>query len=178
MILPMKALINQPLNWLTTLSFLTFATLLIILTSWLGISGALPIKMAMAYSNSEFNFIRVWMGLAISIGVLLPSAAFFVWIRHPEPRKVLGFYLLVLIIQIMTEVVLSSVLFPSIVVFIGTIYTPFRLWQLWQGQQILAINTQLSLHNRRLLVYLLWLTLLFWLSNLIILLVIAWPSVL
>lgn len=43
----MKLLINHPLSWKTTISFLSLATLLILLISWLTISGALPIKMAM-----------------------------------------------------------------------------------------------------------------------------------
>lgn len=174
----MNLSINAPLSWKTTLSFITLATLLILLTGWLTMSGSLPIKMNISYSNWESNFIQFWVGVAILIGILLPGTAFFVLIRHSDLRKVLSLYLFVLIIQIMTEQVLSSMFFPSIVVTIGTIYTAFRLWQLWQSQQLVAATTQLGIRSRWLLGSLLWLMLLFWLSNLIMLLVLAWPSIL
>lgn len=174
----MKLLINHPLSWKTTISFLSLATLLILLISWLTISGVLPIKMAIDYSQKEFNFIQVWVVIAILVGILLPGIAFIVWSRHPEPRKVLGFYLLVLLVQIVTEQVLSGVLFSSIVVPIGTIYTAFRLGQLWQGQKLLAANSQTIVPHQKLMYVLLWLILLFWLSNLIMLLVLPWRLIL
>lgn len=174
----MKLLINHPLSWKTTISFLSLATLLILLIGWLTISGVLPIKMAIDYSQKEVNFLQAWVVIAIFVGILLPATAFLVWIRHPEPRKVLGFYLLVLLVQIVTEQVLSGVLFSSIVVAIGTIYTVFRLWQLWQGQKLLAANSKTVVPHRKLMYVLLWLILLFWLSNLIMLLVLPWRLIL
>jgi hypothetical protein len=63
--------------------------------------------------------------LAIAIGLILPSVAWLIWFKHPQPRKILGFYLSVLIIQILTEQIFSSVVFPSLVVIIGAIYTHF-----------------------------------------------------
>lgn len=120
---------------------------------------------------------QVWVVIAIFVGILLPGIAFFGWIRHPEPRRILGFYLLVLLVQIVTEQVLSGALFSSIVVVIGTIYTAFRLWQLWQGQNLLDTNSYVVPH-RKLLDVLLWLMLLFWLSNLIMLLVLPWRIIL
>lgn len=173
----MKLLINHPLSWKTTISFLSLATLLILLISWLTISGVLPIKMAIDYSPKESNFIRIWVFIAIFVGILLPGTAFFAWIRHREPRKVLGFYLLVLLVQIVSERVLSRVLFSSIVVPIGTIYTVFRLGQLWQGQKLLAAHSHVVPY-RKLMYVLLWLILLFWLSNLIMLLVLPWRLIL
>lgn len=167
-----------PLNWKTTISFLSLATLLTLLIGWLTISGVLPIKMAINYSQKESNFIQVWIVIAIVVGLLLLTIAFSVWSRHPEPRKILGFYLLVLLVQIVTEQVLSGVLFSSIVVAIGTIYTAFRLWQLWQGQKLLAANSQTVVPHRKLMYVLLWLILLFWLSNLIMLLVLPWRLIL
>ncbi len=131
----------------------------------------------MDYSNSELKFIKFWLKLAILIGILLPGATFFVVFRHLKPRKVLGFYLLVLIIQIVTEQIFSTMFFPSTVVIIGTIYTTFRLWQLWQGQQVIATSTELGISSRRLLRGLLWLMLIFWLSNLIMLFVLPWSSI-
>jgi len=68
--------------------------------------------MILDYSDFASKFIQVWVVVAICIGLLLPRTAFFVWIRQKEQRRVLGLYLLVLIIQIVTEQVLSGVLFP------------------------------------------------------------------
>ena len=168
----------MPFGWKTALSFVALATLLILLIGWLTISGALPVKLVINYSDWASRFIQFWIVAAISIGLILPGIAFLVWIRHPEPRLILGLYLLVLIIQIATEHVLSSVLFPSIVVITGSIYTAFRLWQLWQGQQLMIRVAQTGTHSRTIMRGLLWILLLFWSSNLLVLLVLVWPSIL
>jgi hypothetical protein len=104
--------VNAPLTWKTTLSSVILATLIILLVGWLTISGTLPVRLAINYSDWGSKFIQVWVVVAILIGLLLPGIAFFVWIRQKELRQVLGLYLLVLIIQIVTEQVLSTVLFP------------------------------------------------------------------
>ena len=174
----MKSLIDEPFSWKTTLSFLSLATLIILLMGWLMMSDALPFKLVIDYSDSNANFIRFWLVVALLIGVLFPLIGFFVWIRDHQSRKVLGFYLLVLIIQIVTERVLSRVLFPSIVAIVGTIYTAFRVWQLWQGQQLIATVAQLGTASRTILRGLLWLMLIFWFSKIIMLSVVAWPSIL
>ena len=121
----MKLLVNNPSTWKTTISFLFLSTLLILFIGWLTISGILPIDRAIDYSNEQATFLKVWMTTAIFVGALLPAIALGIWIRHPKPRKVLGFYLLVLIVQIVTERVLSGVLFSSITVTIGTINCSF-----------------------------------------------------
>lgn len=173
----MKLLFNNPSTWKTTISFLFLSTLLILFIGWLTISGILPIDRAIDYSNKQISFLKVWMTVAIFVGVLLPVIALGIWIRHLKPRKVLGFYLLILIVQIVTERVLSGVLFSSIAVLIGTIYTAFRLWQLWQGRKLLAASTQTIVPKQKLLNSLLWLMLLFWLSNLLMLLLLPWSII-
>ncbi|OWY63519.1 hypothetical protein B7486_52675, partial [cyanobacterium TDX16] len=99
----MKLSLDAPFNWKTTISFLSLATLLILAIGWLTISGVLPIDLAIDYSSDEAQFIRVWVVIAIFVGILLPGIAFLVWLGHPTPRSILGFYLLVLITQIVTE---------------------------------------------------------------------------
>ncbi len=170
----MKLLLNNPSTWKTTISFLILSTLLILFIGWLTISGILPIDRAIDYSDEQANFLKVWMTTAIFVGILLPATALGIWIHHLKPRKVLGFYLLVLIVQIITERVLSRVLFSSIAVIIGTIYTAFRLWQLWQGRKLLAAKTRTIVPRQKLLNGLLWLMLLFWSSNLLMLLMLPW----
>jgi hypothetical protein len=165
------------MTWKTILSFVLFATLLTIFVGWLTMAELLPIQRTIQYSDPQRNFIRVWLKLAISIGIILPGIAWIGWRKNSQARKILDFYLLVLIVQILTEQVSSSVGIPSLVVTIGTIYTGFRLWQLWQGQQLVEKVTQNSL-SRKLMRALIWVLGLFWLSNLLMLLTLGWSSVL
>ena len=165
-------------TWKTTLLFVTCATLLLLLINWLMLGDTLPLKKAMDYSTSETTFMQLWIKIAVVIGVLLPGVAFLIWWRYPEPRKIMGFYLVVLIVQIAAESILSRVLFPSLVVITGTIYTVFRIGQVWQGQQLVMAAAQTNNHNSMIFSSLLWLLLLFWSSNLIVLFAVAWPSIL
>jgi hypothetical protein len=169
---------NTPFTWKTTLAFITVATLVTLLWSGLIGNGVLPVRRTLDYSKGELQFFQIWIAIALFVGVLLPGIAFLVFFRQPQLRKVLGFYLLVLIVQIAAEQILSSTLFPSIVVLIGTIYTAFRLWQLWQAQQIVAGTTQPEGFRLRFLNSLLWLMFLFWLSNLIMLVILPWGKIL
>ncbi len=163
------------MTWKTTLSFIISVTLLTLVVGWLIATGAVPIQKNIQFSDAERAFMQVWIGLAIAIGLILPSVAWLIWFKHPQSRKILGFYLSVLIIQIITEQIFSSVVFPSLVVVIGTIYTTFRLWQLWQGQQLICTFHSSS---RKWVSALLSILGLFWSSNLIMLLTLGWSSVL
>lgn len=168
---------NTSLTWKTTFSFITLATLFILLIGWFIKNRVLPVKTVIDYSAWEINFIQFWIWAAIVVGLLFPGIAFLVWLRHPEPRKILGFYLLVLLVQIITEQVLTSILFPSLLVIIGTIYTVYRIWQLWQSQQVVNINTQLNTFSQRVLKSLLQILLVFWSINLTVLLVLCFPAI-
>jgi hypothetical protein len=163
------------MTWKMTLSFVISATLLTLAVGWLIAAGSVPIQKTIQFSDAERAFMRVWMGLAIAIGLILPGVAGLIWFKQPQSRKILGFYLAVLIIQIITEQIFSSVMFPSLVVVIGTIYTTFRLWQLWQGQQLMG-----TFHSsrRKWVGALLSILGLFWSGNLIMLLTLGWSSVL
>ena len=165
------------MNWKITLSFVLSATLLTILVGWLTMTRVLPIQQNIQFSVTERNFLRVWLGLAIAIGLILPGIAWLVWLKNLPARKVLDFYLFVLLVQIVTEQVSSTIASPSIVVTIGTIYTVFRLWQLWQGQKLIH-KTAVNLSSPKLMSSLLWLLGLFWCSNLFMLLTLGWSSIL
>jgi hypothetical protein len=165
------------MTWKTILSFVLFATLLTIVVGWLITTGVLPIQKTIHFSDAERSFMGIWIKLAIALGLILPGIAGLVWIKYPQPRKVLGLYLSVLIIQIVTEQLFSSIAFPSLVVMIGTVYTVFRIWQLWQGQQLVR-QVSWTVSSRNWMSALLWLLGLFWSSNLIMLLTLGWSSVL
>lgn len=165
------------MTWKTIFSFVLFATLLTILVGWLTTTETLSIQKTIPFNSAERSFMRVWFGVAISIGLILPSIAWLVWIRNPQSRRILGLYLSVLIIQIVTERVFVRIAFPSLVVTIGTLYTAFRLWQLWQGQQLLHQPSWNS-SKRKPMSALLSVLGLFWGSNLVVLLTLAWSTVL
>jgi len=166
--------------WRTSLAFVVLATLIMMLAGWLISNGLLPIRQTIEHSETGLKFIQMWMQLAIAIGLVLPTIAFIAWFKRPEARKIFGLYLLLLVIQIATEQIVSEVWLASLVVVIGTLYTAFRVWQLWQGLQLIKTTQERSQHRlaNRLVSIVLWLLLLFWSSNLIVLFTIAWPSVL
>ncbi|KAM3096775.1 hypothetical protein ACKFKG_09835 [Phormidesmis sp. 146-35] len=164
------------MTWKTVFLFIFSATLLILLSGWLIGANILPIQSQPNYSQAEKNFVRVWIQIAIAVGLLLPSFAFATGWRSPERRTVFGFYLLVLVVQILTEQICSQIFSRSLLVMIGTLYTVFRLWQLWQGRQVLEMGAQRS--SKRIVHSLLWLLLLFWTVNLIFLLVVGWSNIL
>ena len=156
-----------------------------ILVGWLSGSGLLPIHPLIKYSDANLKFIKVWIQLAVTIGLILPTVAWLVWFKYSESRIIFGFYLLLLVTQIATEQIVSSVWLPSLVVVTGTLYTLFRVWQLWQGLQQMKTSPPQSARSatskkpqQKLASGILWLLLLFWSGNLIVLLTIAWPSIL
>lgn len=172
----LDTLIKQALTWRVSLTFATLATFITITVGWLSSVGLFPIYQAIEYSKSGLQFIRVWLGLAIAIGLILPTMALIAWFKHPELRKIFGFYLLLLIIQIITEQIISSIWLSSLVVVIGTLYTAFRVWQLWQGLHLIQSTQALAGH--KLSRGLLWLLFFFWSSNLIMLFTLGWSSIL
>jgi hypothetical protein len=125
------------MTWRTVLIFIVLATLVVGLVGWLTSIGILPISPVINYSDAGLRFIRVWILLAVAIGLIVPTIALIVWFKYPEIRQIFGFYLLVITIQIITEQIVSSVWLPSLVVIIGTLYTAFRVWQLWHEQQFI-----------------------------------------
>ncbi|MEH2418235.1 hypothetical protein [Nostoc sp.] len=165
------------MTWKTAFLFMVLATLIVILVGWLTSIGILPISQMINYSDAGLRFIRVWILLAIAIGLIVPTITFVIWFKYPEIRKIFGLYLLVLIIQIVTEQIVSIWL-PSLVVIIGTLYTAFRVWQLWHEQQFIKSTDFVERGNFRIISSVLWLLLLFWSSNLIMLLTLSWPSIL
>ncbi len=160
------------MSWKTILAFVLFATLSTSIAGWLTATELLPLRQTIQYSDAERNFLRIWLGLAIFIGVIVPAIAWFIWRDQLIYHQILGLYLATLVIQILTEQIVSSIIFPSLVVTIGTLYTLFRLWQIWQGYQLIqAVPYNSSMSG------LLGLLGLFWFSNIIFLITVGWPSI-
>jgi hypothetical protein len=157
-------------NPLTIASFIVGATLSSIGIGWLVKTGRLPLKTMMAYSERQLQFIQVWVKIALVIGVILPLVMLITLWSNPIVRKFLVSYIVVVVIQLACEASFSRWLVKSVVVVIGTIYTIFRLWQLWEGLH-LTYYSQPELG-------LLWLVMLFWIANIIMLIFMAIPTIL
>ena len=160
----------NPNNWYTAWSFIAIATLLSISCGWSIKSDRLGIKSTLPFGDRQLNFIKVWVNVALLIGVIIPLIMLVVFWNQPTARQFFSCYLLVVAVQLGCETVFSRILCKSIVVIIGTLYTGFRIWQLWAGLQLTTYSQPwLSL---------LWLVFLFWVANMIMLSTLAIPSIL
>ncbi|MEW6498664.1 MAG: hypothetical protein AB1589_40120 [Cyanobacteriota bacterium] len=164
---PSQALIAN--HWLSVFLFIAIATLLSALFGWLVKKGALPLKPMMDFSSLQWQFMRVWVKVALGIGVILPLVMLVAFWDRSIPRQFFSCYLLAVAVQLACEVSFSRWLCKSVVVIIGTLYTGFRIWQLWSGLHLVAYPM--------LWLGLLWLVLLFWVANLIMLVFMAIPSI-
>ncbi|NES65986.1 MAG: hypothetical protein F6K24_12355 [Okeania sp. SIO2D1] len=149
--------------------FLTCATLLSVTIGVLINKSILPLKSLMAYSEVQLQFIKVWVNIALFIGVIIPIILLIFLRIQPIQSRFLSYYLIVVFVQLAREIVFSRWLCKSVVVIIGTIYTGFRIWQLWSGIHA-TIYSQPWLS-------LLWLVLIFWIANIVMLLTMAFPSI-
>ena len=164
---PSQALIAN--RWLSVFLFIAIATLLSALVGWLVKKGALPLKPMMAFSSVQWQFMRVWVKVALGVGVILPLVMLVAFWDKSIPRQFFSCYLLAVAVQLACEASFSHLLCKSVVVIIGTLYTGFRIWQLWEGLHLFAYPM--------LWLGLLWLVLLFWVANLIMLVSMAFPSI-
>jgi hypothetical protein len=156
-------------RWLSVFLFIAIATLLSALVGWLIKKGALPLKPMMAFSSAQWQFMRVWVKVALVVGVILPLVMLVAFWDKSIPRQFFSCYLLAVAVQLACEVSFSRLLSKSVVVIIGTLYTGFRIWQLWEGLHLFPYP--------RIWQGLLWLVLQFWVANLIMLVFMAIPSI-
>ncbi|MGC1196115.1 MAG: hypothetical protein WA882_04385, partial [Geitlerinemataceae cyanobacterium] len=155
-------------NGLTLLSFLVIATFVSIGIGWSVKTKILPLREMMAFSDRQWQFIRVWVKVALGIGAIVPLVMLIALWKELSVRQFLLGYLAVLVVQLASEVIFSRWFVKSIVVTIGTLYTSFRIWQLWEGIQIFEYAQPW--------LGLLWLVLGFWVANIIMLIFMAIPS--
>lgn len=159
----------NPNSWFTVGSFVAIATLLSLEVGWLTQKEVLPLTPTIPYSEAQLQFLKIWVKVALLVGVILPLVMTLVFWQQPLLGQFFRGYLVVVFIQLATEVSFSRWLCKSVVVTIGMLYTVFRIWQLWWGLQLTTyLQPWLSL---------LWLILLFWVANLIMLLTMAYPTI-
>jgi hypothetical protein len=151
-------------------------TLFILITTLLAIgygfgvkARRLPFTAEIGFSEKQWQFLRWWVKLALIAGVLLPICLLVPAWRQPSSWVFWGSYLLIVAVQLLSERVFSRWLVPSIVVPIGFSYTAFRLWQLLDG------FTQLTFSYLTMVGF--GVVVLFWVANLVMLMVMAIPTV-
>ena len=160
----------NPNNWFGVGVFIVIATLLSTTFGQLVTQDRLPFKAVMAYSDRQQQFMKIWVNVALVVGIIIPAImSFFFW-HTPIINQFFACYLLVVIVQLGSEIGLSRILCKSVVVIIGTLYTAFRIWQLGAGLELMS--------DRQPGLSFLWLVLLFWVANLIMLITLAIPSIL
>ena len=156
---------NQPI---IALSFIAIAAPFIVGIGWLIKEEKLPLKQEMAYSERQLQFIKLWLKIAIVFSAIVPSILLVALRNEPVPRQFLGLYLLTLAIEILSETIFSRLLCRSIVVIVGTFYTAWMCLLWWEGLHLTTYpQPWLSL---------LWLVMLYWIGNVIVLITVAWPS--
>ncbi len=159
----------NPNHWVTVWLFILIATLLSASFGWLVKKEKLPFRSVMAFNDAQWQFIRIWVNVALLIGVILPIAMLIVFWDKSILRQFFSCYLLAVVVQLACEISFSRWLCKSVVVIIGTLYTGFRIWQLWSGLYLITYSQPW--------LGLLWLVFLFWVTNMIMLTTMAVPSI-
>ncbi|WP_009630666.1 hypothetical protein [Synechocystis sp. PCC 7509] len=156
-------------NGLIVALFILFTTSLAVGYGFGVKTQRLPFTANIGFSEQQWQFLRWWVKLALIAGVLLPI---YLFVQARGQAYSLIFwesYLLVVAVQLISELVFSRWLVPSIVVPIGFFYTIFRLWQLLDG------FTHLSLSSLALVSFVG--VVLFWTANLAMLIMLAIPTI-
>lgn len=160
----------NPNNWFVICFFCAISTILSASYGWLVKQEKLPFNSVMAFNERELQFMKVWVKVALLLGVILPVIMWVVFWHEPTLRTFFSYYLLIVAIQLISEISFSRIYVKSVVVVIGTLYTGFRLWRLWGGLHLTNYSQPW--------LALLWLAFLFWVANIIMLTFVAIPSIL
>ena len=159
----------NPNNWFTVFGFCAIATFLSVSFGWLVKKEKLPFNSVIAFNDAQVQFIKVWAKVAAVIGIIIPVVMWIVFWNQSIVRNFFSCYLLAVVVQLASETGFSRTLCKSVVVIIGTLYTGFRIWQLWEGLHLITYPQPW--------LALLWLVLLFWVANMIMLTTMAIPSI-
>ncbi|WP_299405446.1 hypothetical protein [Acaryochloris sp. IP29b_bin.148] len=115
-----------------------------------------------------------WHMVVALMGLLMPILMR-VWHRRQRLIcRILDAYLIVFIAQILSELILTPIFLRGIAVIIGSLYSTFRLLQLWQSQTWV---TKAS-HLPQWFTLFLWSLMAIWLINLLRFILYRWPVLL
>lgn len=143
----MSILSNLDRRWFNPITiktnFLIFIvlTLLLTLIACLIDAKVLPsfIKTFLSQSHSPLDaFIpsKIWIQLAVFLSLVLPIFALLLCWHKSIIRRMMLLYIVMLLVQIGTEITFSKLGLFEMNLIIGFTYTNYRVWQLWsyQGQ--------------------------------------------
>ncbi|MEH2452857.1 hypothetical protein [Nostoc sp.] len=136
--------------FLENLVFFIIATLFIVVVNW-GWKDTKPFTIPLPLPSWN----KVWFLSVQLLGVLLPLVAMLlwgVWWGDRTVLTVLGWYFIMLGLQIISEIVTLRQLQNVVWVMVPYIYLPYRFWQLYEGLTLLGSKSEL-LWVRYLLVF-------------------------
>lgn len=154
------------------LGFIAFATILSILIGGLAKTQRIALDLDIAARLPPPS--PYWHGFVAVVGLLMPIMIR-VW-KHRQPIvcQILNAYLIVFLAQIISELVMMSLFLRGISVILGSLYSAFRVLQLWQSQSWVARSSNLP----RWLSIFLWGLLIVWIINLLRFIGYRWPILL
>ncbi|WP_445633894.1 Lycopene cyclase domain-containing protein [Nostoc sp. DSM 114161] len=147
--------------FLENLIFFVIATLFIVVVNW-GWKNTKTYTLPLPFPS----WYKIWFGSVQVFGILLPLVVMLLWGVWWSDRTVLtvlGWYFIVLGLQIISERVALRELQNVVWVMVPYIYLPYRFWQLYEGITILGSETKL-LWVRYLLIF----QLVLWIINYVI----------
>ncbi|MEM7773116.1 MAG: hypothetical protein AAF327_21745 [Cyanobacteria bacterium P01_A01_bin.37] len=145
--------------------------MVIVAVALLSAYNALPLSLDIGSSQSLPS---VWHQIVAIAGLGIPMAVWFVKRNHPKIRPILSSYLMVLLAQIVSEIIMLQWFARGMSVVIGTIYSAFRVVQLWHSQKYTTSEVKQFYWLR----IGLWMLLIIWSINLVQFLLFRWPDML
>lgn len=136
----------------------------LLITSFLGLTGFLW-KNTPPFSIPQPlpKWFSVWLKLVVIIGIMVPVIAILVWgvsQRYTSVLQAFLPYLLMLGLQIASEIVTLKQFHSCIWVTIPCWYLPYRVWQLYTGLSLISPESELIWVQG-----LLWLEIILWIFN-------------
>ncbi len=167
----------EPVPARVHVGFVLAATAGVTLIAWYLAAGGLPwlmpistqdlLRLAPPWVGPAF---RLWMTTAVILALALPLLVLAAWGRHASVRWALLPYVLVLAVQIATEIVLTRLFSTRPVAIAGLVYTSYRLWQLVRARAAFAAAPAPGGFARRGVDLILLAGLVFWSANLLVVL--------
>ena len=129
-----------PITLTTNVTFVVVASLFLAATGWLMQTGILSslveTDLSLRYSPwATFIPLKTWMQLAVILSLVLPIFALFLGWGQAIVRRTMLLYVVILLIQISTEMTFLKLGLPGMNFIVGFVYTTYRVWQLWFCKQ-------------------------------------------
>ncbi|AFZ23881.1 hypothetical protein Cylst_1603 [Cylindrospermum stagnale PCC 7417] len=140
---------------LENLVFFALATSLIVVLGWAW-RDAKPFSLPEPLPG----WFKIWIGSVQALGMLLPLLVMLLWglwWGYTPVLAVLGWYLVMLGLQILSEILALRQYHSVVWVMVPYVYLPYRFWQLYEGWTLLGSETNLL-----------------WVRNLLILELVVW----